>query len=215
MKTTALVAGLALASALATTSARAELVPAEPAAPAAEAVPAAAEPAAEPAPAPPMSRKDAECAASFPERLADAKAAVREHIRQEGLAKRDTATQAKFDWFDAHCRFLSPLEIAIRKLDDPNSFVCDTSKGRPKGLTTQFVLAGRGEAESAAGLQKLRGDSALCSDSDKAARINVYLGGFDDWPATDKLEILCYGDERPKFVKACEDVAAARAKGYR
>jgi hypothetical protein len=162
-----------------------------------------------------MSRRDAECAASFPERLADAKAAVREHVRQETRIKPDATREAKLDWFDAHCRFLSPLEIAIRKLDDPNSFVCDTSKGRPKGLTTQsgsglgFLASGKNER------QKLRGDSALCSDSDKAARINVYLGGFDDWPATDKLEILCYGDERPKFVKACEDVAAARAKGYR
>lgn len=73
------------------------------------------------------------CSASFNARLAEARAAIASKQAYDKELK-------KMDWWSEHCRFLSPLEIGIRKLDDPNSFVCDTQKGRPPGLTTKFVL---------------------------------------------------------------------------
>lgn len=73
------------------------------------------------------------CVASFPARISETRAAVttqRAYMKEYSKA---------MPWFDAHCRLLSELEIAIRKLNDPASFVCDTAKGRPPALTPKFV----------------------------------------------------------------------------
>jgi hypothetical protein len=42
-------------------------------------------------------------------------------------------------WFYRHCRFLTEQELEVRKANDPTTFVCDTMKGRPAGLTPKFV----------------------------------------------------------------------------
>jgi hypothetical protein len=117
-------------------------------------------------------------------------------------------------WFEAHCRFLTEIEIVVRKLDDLNSFVCDTTKGRPKGLTTQFVM----ENASPPTLDEmqdrdLRHEDYKCLEADTAARRPLAL------PATltviEKQELLCYADERPLCVSAREQIAAARARGLK
>jgi hypothetical protein len=42
-------------------------------------------------------------------------------------------------WFYQHCRFLTEQELEVRKANDPTTFVCDTMRGRPAGLTPKFV----------------------------------------------------------------------------
>jgi hypothetical protein len=181
---------------------------------------AAADPAPEaPAPEPPTgaqaapaSAHDAECAASFPERLADAKRAYSEHLRYEARFEKSGA-QAKLEWFDAHCRFLKPLEIAIRKLDDPNAFVCDPkAKGRPKGLTNYLELAEL-QPPPFTELQGFRSENYACDESDKKYRIGVILD--EERSQLELLEFLCYEDTRPSCVTANETIAKARAKGIR
>src|SRR4051812_11912679 len=74
--------------------------------------------------------------ASFPRRLTEARAAIKQRDRYQGELDRAVA------WWQAHkCRELSPLEIAIRKLDDPRSFLCDTAK--PAWMTRKFNDAHR------------------------------------------------------------------------
>lgn len=167
---------------------------------------------------PALAENAASCAASFPERLADAKRAVvqhdklaAEHAKKNG--KKDAATAQKMAWFDAHCRFLSPLEIAIRKLDDPNAFVCDTAKGRPKGLTTAFVLQAMGDdsVPSVSDLQAHYSMNGHCFEHDEKERIPLMVS--DDLPFHRKLELLCYDDERPTCVEGRETLAKLRAAG--
>ncbi len=74
------------------------------------------------------------CAATFRDRLAS----MRETL--VGYEQHNREHERLIPWFNEHCRFLTDLEIAIRKLDDENSFVCDTQKGRPKGLTSTAVI---------------------------------------------------------------------------
>jgi hypothetical protein len=66
------------------------------------------------------------CASSWEERLADFRSAVPTWQRY------NTDYERVMPWFDEHCRWLSDLEIAIRKIDDSAAFVCDTNKGRPR-----------------------------------------------------------------------------------
>src|SRR4051794_39675383 len=85
--------------------------------------------------APALAEPPAECRASYPERLADAQQAI---AQQAGYM---AEWERVMPWFEAHCRPLTDLERAIRKIDDPGAFVCDTKKGRPRELTTAFVAA--------------------------------------------------------------------------
>lgn len=101
-------------------------------------------------------RTPEKCAASFRARLAETRAAIKaqaQYMKEYNRA---------MPWFNEHCRVLSPLEIAIRKLDDPNSFVCDTSKGRPAGLTTRFVIE-HASPMTISGFQEHSADSMFCA----------------------------------------------------
>jgi len=171
--------------------------------------------AAEPAPAEqlePVSAHDAECAASFPERLADAKRAYSEHVRYEQRYE-SSGARAKLEWFDAHCRFLSELERAVRKLDDPNAFVCDPkAKGRPKGFTDYMEVAALAPPPYS-DLQGNRSENYACDESDKKHRIGVILQ--ENMTQLEQLELACYQDARPMCVSANEAIAKARAKGVR
>lgn len=152
---------------------------------------------------------DARCDATFAERLADAKKALTEYgqyTRQCGAA------QPKIDWFNAHCRYLSKLEIAIRKLDDENAFVCD--KKKPQGLTTELLLQCASAEPTLGSFQDFGSENMMCAARDGAQRVSLFLTGNES-----KLEaviaqqqILCYGDERPSCIKARAAIAAVRAK---
>ncbi len=152
--------------------------------------------------------KASECAQSWPARLADAKQA----IVAAGRAQADKTAATKLAWFDQHCRFLNPLEIAIRKLDDPNSFVCDTQKGRPAGLTSAFVLEHQGLALG--DFQELLADDRICEPFDAAERMSLVMNDSDVDAASvgQRLAVICYGDDRPRCVQGRAALAAWRAK---
>jgi hypothetical protein len=159
-----------------------------------------------------MSRHDGECAASFPERLADAK---RTYVEREKYEERfeKSGAKAKLEWFDAHCRLLSELEITVRKLDDPNAFVCDPkAKGRPKGLTSFTELAALSPPPYSE-LQGFRNENYGCEESDEKSRIKLVL--HDQRSVVEMAELVCYQDERPMCVTTRENIAKVRAKGHR
>jgi hypothetical protein len=165
------------------------------------------------------------CAESFPERLQDARDAV---IRgQEEAAEYDRI----MPWWNEHCRWLTDIEIAIRKLDDPNAFVCDTKKGRPKGLTSDLVLDHQGRAR-AQSYQKFFQSSLLCNAFDTAERVSIVM--YDSYDPTRhktsaeyyeltalEVSVMCFQVESEKCTKARAAVAAAvsppasRASGSR
>jgi hypothetical protein len=153
--------------------------------------------------------KAAECAQSWPTRLADAKQA----LVAAGRAQADKVAANKLAWFDQHCRFLNPLEIAIRKLNDPNSFVCDTQKGRPAGLTSSFVLDHQGGL-ALGDVQELLADDRVCEPFDDAERMSLVMNDSNTDAASvgQRLAVLCYDDDRPKCVQARASIAAWRAK---
>lgn len=148
------------------------------------------------------------CALSFPERLADAKRALAQS-QDETAAYERSGARAAAEWFGAHCRFLEPLELAIRKLDDPNAFVCDPkAKGRPKRMTYEMVVSAPSAASQ---LQNFRTENRQCEQSDRAARIA--LVGLDELGPLQQLELLCYADDRASCVKAREVLERARRNG--
>lgn len=148
------------------------------------------------------------CDESFPARLADAKQAL---VQFEAFHQGYQKAKPALEWFEAHCRFLEELERVVRKADDPNAFVCDTQKGRPKELTAELVLT-YSTLPTFGSYQERSGDNYRCEASDKAARISLVL--IDPTPLQ-RLELACHADEREKCVKARETIAAARAKGAR
>jgi hypothetical protein len=149
------------------------------------------------------------CEETFPGRLADAKQAVAQY---ETHMKAYAEAKPALEWFEAHCRFLEELERVVRKEDDPNAFVCDPkAKGRPKSLTAELVLT-FSTLPTVGSYQERSGDNYRCETDDKAKRISLVL--IDPSPLV-KLELMCWGDEREKCVKARADIAAARAKGMR
>lgn len=167
------------------------------------------------APSPPVETPPPldKCAATFPERLADAKRAWAEHTKAM-LAYEKSGAAKRLEWFDAHCRILSKLEVAIRKLDDLNSFVCDPkAKGRPKGLTSTSLEEILAQPPALSELQGFRDENYRCLDKDKAERVGLVLHTL--LTPIEQGEIACYGDERPMCVKARELIAKARAKGHR
>lgn len=100
----------------------------------------------------------APCSSSFPKRLAEARAAIKQ--RDKYKAEYDRAVE----WAQAHqCRELTPLEIAIRKLDDPRSFVCDSPK--PAWMTRKFNDEHQGERDYPE-WQPHATENAACSAAD-------------------------------------------------
>lgn len=149
------------------------------------------------------------CAESFGERLADAKRALAELGLLEAEAAKHAPTVA---WFEAHCRFLTDLERVERHVDDEAAFVCDPkAKGRPASLTADVVLR-YATLPSVGSYQAHHGENGRCYDDDKAARTPLLFG---ELTALQRLEVLCYGDESVRCVKARASIAAARAKGKR
>jgi hypothetical protein len=150
-----------------------------------------------------------DCAASFPARLADAKRALGErdlYIEQHQAEYRAAA------WFADHCRFLSELEITVRKLDDPNTFVCDPkAKGRPKILSAELVA----NFQFTPNVSQFQGaefysPNHACFDQDRTNR--VALIGLEALAPIEQLEFLCHADESEKCVRARESIAALRAR---
>lgn len=151
-----------------------------------------------------------ECAETFPARLVDAQHAVIE--RDAWLAEYEKAKPA-VEWFEAHCRFLDELEIVVRKLDDPLSFVCDKkAKGRPKGLTAELVLT-YSTVPTVSSYQKQFGPDNTCAESDRATRLG--LVNLDDLTVTGKLELMCFQSERPSCAGILEKIAESRARGIK
>lgn len=149
----------------------------------------------------------AQCSESFPARLADVKRAMVEHATYE------TEYARAMPWFYAHCRMLSELEIAVRKLDDQNAFVCDSAKGRPKGLTGPYVAEhsvrlGIPSFETVA----LRNLNDECAEHDARERVSLVLY---EAPMARVLDVVCYQDERPSCVAARAALAAALARKAR
>lgn len=66
--------------------------------------------------APAIAEPSEECAESYASRLEDAKRAISD---LDAYLLEYAKARPAIEWFEAHCRFLSELEIAVRKLDDP------------------------------------------------------------------------------------------------
>jgi len=161
-----------------------------------------------PAPMSPREKFAAECAESYPARLADAKT---------GLAQYDSymieyrKAQPAVEWFALHCRFLTELEIAIRQVDDPNAFVCDPSaRGKPKGLTSELILNYSTEPTTTTFFTR-QGDNNLCERADRQAGRMVLT--FGPLSKVEFIEALCYQDEGPSCLKVRETIAKLREKG--
>jgi hypothetical protein len=154
---------------------------------------------------------EAQCAASFPKRLADAKQAIVQH--GDFMAGYKAARPA-LEWFEAHCRFLSELELAVRKLDDPNAFVCDPkAKGRPKGLTSELVLQ-YSTLPSVGVWQEHHGENHRCLETDRASRVALVISAEEGLAGrAQRMEVICYGDDRPSCKELRTSLEAARAKG--
>lgn len=162
------------------------------------------------APAVAQSPAAAECAATFPARLVDAKQAV---TAFEGNMQRYQKAKPALEWFEAHCHFLSELELAVRKLDDPNAFVCDPkAKGRPKGLTAELDLEFSVEPNVGAFQADQHHDlNNRCSELDQAVRIGLVFGsGTERDQVAHRLLVVCFGDDRPACAKARETIGARR-----
>jgi hypothetical protein len=145
------------------------------------------------------------CAASFPARLADAKLAL---VAWADAIEAFDAARPRVEWFEAHCRFLSPLERAVRKLDDANAFVCDARK--PAGLTADLVIR-YSVAPSVGVYQAEHGENHRCQVADRAARIGLV---FVEPSLLERLAVLCWDNDTPRCVTARAAIDAARAKGH-
>ena len=140
-----------------------------------------------------------QCAASFPERHADAISAINQQAAY--TAERDRV----MPWFDANCRPLTELERAIRKIDDPAAFVCRTSKGRPKELTSDFLLQHASPVD-VVHFQDRYHDNDECEPYDRAARVSLVLR---EPTAAQKLAVYCFQSTSPKCAPVHEALAAA------
>jgi hypothetical protein len=149
----------------------------------------------------------ASCEASFPERLRDTQAKIRrwhaEQVAYDQWAKSPKGQAYQF--YMDHCRQLNGLEIAVRRLDDLNSFVCDQPK--PKILTARLLMESPGlVADGTVG----NNDNIECRALDQQSRVSLVVSN-----ATDELEnaiaqglILCFQDSSP----VCDDIRAKAAK---
>jgi hypothetical protein len=146
-----------------------------------------------------------DCARSFPARLADAKAAVAAHAAHQ---KRYEAARPAVEWFEAHCRFLTELERAVRQADDPAAFVCDPkAPGRPASLNRTIVQYA--VQPTIGQWQKRHGENHLCLEQDRRERIGLVFAALTD---IERLELLCWDDPRERCVKARETIRKVRAK---
>lgn len=153
------------------------------------------------------------CAESYPERIADVRRARAEHAAYMAEHKRLAV------WFNEHCRFLSELEIAIRKLDDELSFVCDTQKGRPKGLTGAAVAPYLVPTTIVIHMEWSHSD-VVCEPHDVSAgrpSLNLHEPVSDDKREAAAytvrlLEALCWQIEGKECDAARAAIAALRAK---
>ena len=101
-------------------------------------------------------------------------------------------------WFTEHCRFLSEAERIVRRINDPAAFVCDGSPGRPKGLTSKYVLAHSQAPDGMSGFQEFANENHFCAEHDASERISLDLS---DPTPTRRLEVLCYDSPSPKCEK--------------
>lgn len=154
-----------------------------------------------------VSPLEAECEASYPERLADAKNGLA--LYRNFLAEYEKVKPV-VEWFEAHCRFLNELELAARRLDDPNAYVCDPSaRGKPGSLTANMILT-YSVLPSETSFQTRQSDNHYCSAVDtRAGRMSLTFGELTD---LEIIEILCYQDDRPSCLKARETIAKVKAK---
>jgi len=129
-------------------------------------------------------------------------------------------------WYLEHCRALSPLEIAIRKIDDPWAFVCEKAPGRPAGLTPKFVREHNDPPGVVADFQTQAEESQACAkvdpvsldlrsptepDEDEGKRVHQLwqLRGL-----ARKFEVLCYdakGAKAATCAKERDDTAKLEA----
>lgn len=147
------------------------------------------------------------CAESFPVRLADFRSAASQHQRYMAEYNR------VMPWFDEHCRWLTELEIAIRKIDDPAAFVCDTQKGRPKGLTTQVALEHNVEVDLVIMVQFSHANT-WCAEHDAGGRVSLALSqAKSEFENTEiKIEGMCFEVSSAKCDSARTALADARAQ---
>jgi hypothetical protein len=159
----------------------------------------------------------AECARTFDARAREARRDYGNWLQESADAR---AAQKEFEkangpklvaFFEAHCRFLNGLETAIRKLDDPNTIVCDAPK--PKGLTYRII-----ELSQAADVPALHIEGALdnlrCQRSDAAERFSLVFdpNGQDADNLIAIQSLSCYGSANPRCPKAMAQVAQLKAK---
>jgi hypothetical protein len=145
---------------------------------------------AEPPTAPKQPAED-ECASTYEERLADAKRGLALYLKYMDEYEKARPT---LEWFEAHCRFLSELELAVRKLDDPNAFVCDPSaNGRPRDLTSELVLKFSTLPDQMS-FQTLQGQNHMCESKDAKLRSKLT---FHNLTKEQMLEVICRGNDGP------------------
>ena len=72
------------------------------------------------------------CGATFPKRLKATQVAIK------AAAAFDRESVRVMPWAEAHCRPMTELERALRKENDESAILCDTTQGRPSGLTGKF-----------------------------------------------------------------------------
>lgn len=145
----------------------------------------------------------AECAASYPERLVDAQHAIAEQAAYMVEWRR------VMPWFEQHCRFLTELERAVRKVDDPAAFVCDTNKGRPRELTSRYVAEHSAPADVVL-FQEIVGDNDRCAPYDVADGRPVLV--LRDPTPAQTLAVICYASSRPSCVAARKAIEGATAR---
>jgi hypothetical protein len=144
------------------------------------------------------------CEETFPTRLEAAKTDVKAWLKEnDAYQKLLHSPQGKaITFFSEHCRFLSKLEIAIRKLDDPLSFVCDPQAGpKPRALTTHLIAETGGSIGTI--LRGTDSSNAQCSSEDP---IDLSVSSdFDDKENSAKVYLIfCYDDPREGCKKVME-----------
>jgi len=150
----------------------------------------------------------ATCAASYPERIAGVKQAI---IEWDAYTKERSKHLKALDFFDAHCRFLTELEVAIRKLNDPNTIVCKTEKGRPKDVTAEVITGYHLAASPQSFVEEHGFENHRCAAYDAAERLALVLP--EDLNIGEQQELLCWGRDTPSCASSLAALEVARAKG--
>ena len=173
---------------------------------------------AELAPPSEAAKQAAECARTFDARARSARRDYGAWLQESADARAMQQEFAKANgpklvaFFEAHCRFLNGLETAVRKLDDPNTIVCDAPK--PKGLTMRILELGQADLSvSALHLADSRENEA-CQVSDAAERFSLVFDpdGQDAEALIAKQSLTCYASDKPYCPKAMAAVARLKAK---